>query len=126
MTLELEGRTAADVIHRRFSTVPAASTVGELRAYFAESSSHQLALLADGDRYAGSISRADLPADADASAAGTDFAQQGPTIGPTASAREAWEAALADPSQRMPVVDDDGTLIGVVAINHARDGFCGA
>src|SRR3954470_5509421 len=114
----LEGRTAADVIHRRISTMPAATTVGELRAYFAESDSRQLALLVDGDRYVGSVSRADLPADAEASAPAAGFVQAGPVIAPTAPAREAWEGALAQPSARLPVVDDDGALVGVVAINR--------
>ncbi|HEY7077060.1 MAG TPA: CBS domain-containing protein [Solirubrobacteraceae bacterium] len=122
---QLEGRTAADVVHTRVSTVPATATVGELRAYFAESDSRQLALLVDGDRYAGSLSRADLPADADASAPAARLARQGPVIAPAAPAREAWEGALAQPSARLPVVDGDGALVGVVAINHARDGFCG-
>lgn len=43
----------------------------------------------------------------------------------TASAAAARDAALAEPSARMPVIDVDGTLVGIVAINYARDGFCG-
>jgi CBS domain-containing protein len=121
----LEGRTAADVVHSRFSSTPAAATVGELRAYFAASASRQLALLVDGDRYVGSVGRADLPADAEESAPAAGFAQAGPVIAPDAPAREAWEGALAQPSARLPVVDGDGALVGVVAINHTRDGFCG-
>jgi CBS domain-containing protein len=120
----LEGRTAADVVHSRFSTTPAAATVGDLRDYFAASASRQLALLVDGDRYVGAISRADLPADAEASAPAAGFAQAGPVIAPDAPARDAWEGALAEPSQRLPVVDDGGALVGVIAINHTRDGFC--
>ena len=122
---QLEGRTAADVVHGRFSATPAAATVGELRAYFAASASRQLALLVDGDRYVGSVGRTDLPAEAEESARAADFAQAGPVIAPDAPAREAWEGALAQPSARLPVVDAGGALLGVVAINHARDGFCG-
>src|SRR5690349_16060595 len=123
MKLSLEGRTAADVVHSRVSTLPAAATVGELRAYFESSPSRQLALLVDGDRYAGSVGAADLPADADGSAAAAGFAHDGPVIRPDAPAREAWEGALAQPSARLPVVDEDGALVGVVAINRTRDGF---
>jgi CBS domain-containing protein len=123
--MELEGRTAADVVHRRISTTPAAATVGELRAYFEASSSRELAVLVDGERYVGSVGRADLPADATASAPAADFARPGPVIAPDAPARDAWDGALAQPSARLPVVDGDGALVGVVAINRARDGFCG-
>jgi CBS-domain-containing membrane protein len=120
---EVDGRTAADVVHRRMTTLPASATVGDLRAYFAESESHHLAVLVDGARYVGSLTPADLPADDAAAAA--DFARPGPTIAASTPAGAARDAALADPSARLPVVDADGALVGVVAINDARDGFCG-
>jgi CBS-domain-containing membrane protein len=120
---DIEDLTAADIVHRRVTTVPARATVGDLRAYFAESDSHHLALLVDGERYVGSLTPADLPDDDSATAA--DFARPGPTVSAAAPAGEARDAALADPSARLPVVDAAGALVGVVAINHARDGFCG-
>jgi CBS domain-containing protein len=122
---DVDGLTAADIVHGRLSTLPAASTVAELREYFAASGSRQLALLVDGDRYVGEVALADLPPEGDASAPAADLARRGPTIAPGAPAREARDAALASPSARLPVVADDGVLVGVVAINHARDGFCG-
>src|SRR4051794_31523356 len=112
--MELEGRTAADVVHRRISTTAAAATVGELRAYFEASSSRELAVLVDGERYVGSVSRADLPPDAAAATPAADFARPGPVIAPDAPARDAWDGALAQPSARLPVVDGDGALVGVV------------
>jgi hypothetical protein len=39
---EVDGLTAADVMHQRLSSLPASATVGELREYFAQSSSHRL------------------------------------------------------------------------------------
>jgi CBS-domain-containing membrane protein len=120
---EVQDLTAADIVHRRLTTLPATATAGDLRAYFGENGSHQLALLVDGARYVGSVTPADLPEDDAAAAA--DFARPGPTISAAAPAGEARDAALADPSARLPVVDPEGALVGVVAINHARDGFCG-
>jgi Mg/Co/Ni transporter MgtE len=121
----VDGLTAADIVHRRLSTLPSCATVADLRDYFAESQSRNLALLVDGERFAGSLTPADIPADAEPSAPATSLARTEPTISAGARAREARDAALADPSARMPVVGENGTLIGVVAINHARDGFCG-
>jgi Mg/Co/Ni transporter MgtE len=120
---DLDGRSAADLVHRRMTTLPATATVGELRAYFAQSESHHLALLVDGERYVGSLTPEDLPEDDAARAA--DFARPGPTIHASAPAAEARDAALADPSARVPVIDAAGALVGVVAINDRRDGFCG-
>jgi CBS-domain-containing membrane protein len=121
----VEGLSAADIVHRRMSTLPATCTVDDLRAYFAESSSRQLALLVDGDRYIGCVEAANLPAQADGSAPAADFAASGPVIPASRSAREARDAALAAPSARLPVVDEGGALVGVVAINDRHDGFCG-
>jgi Mg/Co/Ni transporter MgtE len=121
----IDGLTAADIVHRKVSTLPASATVADVRAYFAESESRNLALLIDGDRYAGSLVPADMPDDADPTAPATSLARTEPTISAIAPAQEARDAALAEPSSRMPVVDENGTLIGIVAINHARDGFCG-
>jgi hypothetical protein len=122
---DVDGLSAADLIHNRTSTLPGAATVGDLRAYFAESDSRQLALLVDGDRYVGSVGRDELPADAQASASAAGFAQRGPVIEASRSARDAKEVALAAPSGRVAVLDAGGALVGIVALNHRRDGFCG-
>jgi CBS domain-containing protein len=123
--LDVDGRTAADLVHDRVSTLPVTSTVGELRGYFAASNSRHLAVIVDGDRYVGSVTPADMPEDADPAGPAADFAQRGAVIEPSRSARDARDAALAAPSARLPVVDADGTLVGIVALNHKRDGFCG-
>ena len=123
--LDVDGLIAADLVHDRVSTLPAASTVGELRAYFAASGSRQLALIVDGERYVGSVTPPDVPEHAGPTARAADFAQRGPVIEASRSAREARDAALASLSARLPVVDEDGRLVGIVALNHTRDGFCG-
>ena len=121
---DVAGLTAADLMHRRITTLPASATVGELRAYFGESTSHKLALLVDGGRYAGSLEPAALDGAPDAAAA-AGFAARGETVAPDASADHARERAMAMASSRLPVVDADGRLVGIIAVNHRRDGFCG-
>jgi CBS domain-containing protein len=121
---DVDGLTAADLMHRRLTSLPSTATVGELRAYFAESTSHRLALIVDGERYVGAIAAGDV-VDAADEASAADLARREPVVRADASAAEAQAAALADPSSRLPVVDDAGRLVGIVAINRARDGFCG-
>jgi CBS-domain-containing membrane protein len=118
--------TAADVMHRHLTTLPASTTVAELRAYFAASGSRRLALVVDDGRYVGSIEASELPGDADGAATLTGHAVRHATIAPGASAAEARERGVAEPSRRIPVVDEAGVLLGIVAVTRTLDGFCGA
>jgi CBS domain-containing protein len=121
---DVHGATAADLTHRRITTLPASATVAELRAYFAESTSHKLALLVDGERYVGSLEASALDGAPDSAAAGS-FASLGETVAPDMPADDARDRAMAMGSSRLPVVDGDGRLVGIIAINSRRDGFCG-
>lgn len=127
MTLlnEVDGLTAANVMHRHASTVPATATVGDVRAYFAASSSRQLAAIVDGSRYVGSITSTAIAEDVDASAPAVGHATYGPVVDAQTSAVVARDLALDQPSRRLPVIDDGGDLVGIVAINRRLDGFCG-
>jgi CBS domain-containing protein len=122
---DVDGLTAADVVHRRLSTLPSTTTVGEARAFFASSTSHHVALLTHGERYVGSIEAGAIPDDIEDDAPAAPFAQPGPRVAPGAPAAGARDAALAQESLRVAVVDDAGALVGIVAITAARDGFCG-
>jgi hypothetical protein len=62
---EAAGPTVADVTHSRLKALAWTVTVAEVRAWFAASASHHMALLADDGRFAGSLVPDDLPADAD-------------------------------------------------------------
>ena len=122
---EAEGLTVADVMHRHISTLSTSVTVGEVREYFAASASRRVALLADGERYVGSIPATDLPADIDPAGPAAVHAVPGPTVSPQAPAVLARELALAHPTRRVPVVDDSGALAGIIAISKDRSRFCG-
>jgi CBS domain-containing protein len=122
---ELNGLTAADVVHRQLSTLPASTTVGDLREYFASNGSRRLAVLVDGDRYAGSLVASSIPETAAGDAVAADFADRHPTVHPDAPAQDARDVALEHSSHRVPVVDDAGNLVGVVAITRDLRGFCG-
>ncbi|MGH2876429.1 MAG: hypothetical protein ACRDNJ_14820 [Solirubrobacteraceae bacterium] len=117
--------TAAQVVHSRFTALPATVTVGEVRAWFATSSHRRMAFLADGDRYAGSIPLAVLDG-ADDSQPATAIALPGPTVAPDAAARAGYDVAVLTEANRVPVVDGGGRLIGVVGVTDDRAAFCGA
>lgn len=120
----VEGLNAADVMNRHVTTVPASATVGDLRAYFATSSSRHLAVLVDGARYVAALTPSSIPDGIDDASPALDYATREPTIDQSAPAARARDLALLEPSQRLPVIDDAGTLVGIVAINKRRDGFC--
>lgn len=111
-----DGLTVADVMHDEFATMPATTTVAEARTWFAASASRRLALVADQGRYVGSLTPPDVAApDAPERAVG-EVACTGQTVAPDAAAAVGLRLVLASDSRRVPVVDGDGVLHGVLAI----------
>ena len=122
---EAAGLTAADVVHRTFSALPADTTIGAVRDWFAASTSRRMAFLADAERYVGSLSRDDVAGDLDPNAPAADVSHAGPTVLPDAPASEGEQLALRTDARRVPVVDRDGRLLGVVSVTEDRQAFCG-
>lgn len=122
---DVENLTAADVMHPRLSTLPAAAKVADLQEYFARSKERLLALLVDDGRLVGTIAREAVDEASDPDAAASALADLQPaTIAASASAAVARDIASAQPSLRLPVLDDAGKLVGIVAINPERGDFC--
>ena len=122
---EAEGLTVADITHIRFSALPASATVGDVRAWFEQSTSRRLAFIADGERYVGSLTPGDVAGDVDPQRPAADVAQDGPTVSPGAPATTGRDLALLSDARRVPVVDGDGRLLGVVAVTGDMQSFCG-
>jgi hypothetical protein len=121
---EAPGLTVADVTHSRFKALPATATVGEVRAWFAVKESHRMALLAGDDgQYAGHLLREDIHGADDRPVA--EIARRAPTVAPEDPATRGEELALSAGARRVPVVDRDGVLRGIVAITTDLQGFCG-
>jgi CBS domain-containing protein len=121
---EAAGLTVADVTHSQLKALPATATVGEVQAWFHSSDSRQMALLEDEGRYAGRLLRGDLDG-VDPSDAAIDLAEHGPTVAPDEPATRGEKLALATAARRVPVVDADGRLVGIVAVTTDLQGFCG-
>jgi CBS domain-containing protein len=123
---DASGLVVADVIHKRFSALAGDATVREVREWFAESAHRRMAFLCDADgRYRGSLTPVDLAADLDPDGPASGVASGGPTVAPDAPATAGRDLALATDARRVPVVDQAGTLIGVVAVTEDLTGFCG-
>ena len=105
--------------------MPAAATVADVRAFFASSTSHHVALLTDGERYVGAIEAGRSLTTSTPPGRPPSHVIAGPTIAPDVTATQARDIAIAEPSLRLPVVDDAGALVGIVAVTSGRDGFCG-
>lgn len=118
--------TAAEVVHKRFAALPATATVGDVRDWFAASGHRRMAFLAGDDgRYVGSVVPADVNGDSDRARPASEVAQAGPTIAPDRPAIEGYRLALATGARRVPVVDSDGRLVGVVSVTNDLSAFCG-
>ena len=122
---EAGGLTVGDIIHAKFTALPATATVGDVQEWFAASTSRRQAFVADDGRYVGSLTPQDLERADDPSRPAVEVAQDGPTVSPGASAAEGRDLALLTESRRVPVVDDDGILLGVVAVTGDMQSFCG-
>jgi CBS domain-containing protein len=122
---EAGGLTVADITHAKFTALPATATVGDVRAWFAASTSRRQAFVADGERYVGSLTPADVAQDVDAARPAVEVAQAGPTVAPEAPATTGRDLALLTEARRVPVVDGDGRLLGVVAVTGDLQSFCG-
>jgi Mg/Co/Ni transporter MgtE len=122
---EADDLTVRDVVHAKLSALEATSTIADVRAYFAASTSRRQAFVVDDGRYVGSLTPADLD-DADADSLAADVADRGgPTIGLDAPATTGRDLALLTDRRRVPVVDEDGKLVGVVAVTGDLTSFCG-
>ena len=115
--------TVADVMHEGFPTMPPSATIGEARAWFAASSSRRLAIVARRRSYMGSLTPADIPDDADPELPAGGFARMGPTVAPDAPADVGLRLVLAAAAHRVPVVDADGRVRGVLAVTSDRRHF---
>jgi CBS domain-containing protein len=122
-TDELDGMTVADVMHGGFPTMPPSATIREARTWFAGSPSRRLAIVARRRRYVGSLTPADIPGDADAELPVGQIARPGPVVAPEAPAEVGLQLVLADDARRVPVVDADGRVCGVLAVTNDKRHF---
>jgi CBS-domain-containing membrane protein len=119
----LDGQLVTDVMLRSPKTLPADTTVEQVRVLL-RNPSVQMVLLADGDALHGAIT--ELPDDAPADAAALTFADPNPeSIAASESAQMAFEVTARNPHRRVVVIDERRALVGLVCLDETRTRFCG-
>ena len=117
-----DGRIAADLMLRDPKTLPGDASVAEVRAQLGNPKV-QMVLLADGGKLVGAVTA--IPADAGADERAAVYVEPEPdTISPEETAIAAFDRAAASAHRRVIVVDDDGSLLGLLCLNVSRTRFC--
>jgi CBS domain-containing protein len=120
--IEDAGPAVRDVLLKEARAVPPGTPLSEVRETFANPRV-KLMLVADGDRYLGTVLPDDLPADGDGTI-GDVVRADAPQLRPEDDVETALKLVRETGASRIPVVDDDGRLEGLVCFNHARNVFC--
>jgi CBS domain-containing protein len=113
-----QGLTVADVMHANVASMAPTVTVGELRRWFAGSASRRLAVIADDGRYAAALTPADLASAEREDQAAIEVAAVHATLAPQVPAITGRDLAIATAARRVPVVDDEGRFLGVLALTR--------
>ena len=114
----------ADVMLRRPGVAPVTASVGEVRAAFADDHVHMV-LLVEAGRLRGTLVRADLERAASPAGPALDVASlEGRTVPPHADAEVVRQRLVRSGTRRLAVVDDDGTLLGLLCLKRRQTGFC--
>jgi CBS domain-containing protein len=118
------GPRVADLMLRDPRTVGPEASVAEAREAFANPRERML-LVTDAGRFSGSVPRALVTDELDAGMTlGELLDAEASRVTPDDSAGRALELLEAEQSERLPVVDEDGALVGLVCFNRSRGVFC--
>ena len=119
------GPRVADLMLRGPRTVAADTTVAEAREAFANPKERMLLVTDGAGRFTGSVARATITDElADGQTLGELLDAEVPRVAPDDAASRAIDLLDADQSERLPVVEPDGTLVGLVCFNRHRGVFC--
>jgi CBS domain-containing protein len=104
---------------------PAATPASQARETFANPHVMLLLVVDEEGRFAGTLTREDLPDDAPADATvGQLVRGDAPRVGPDAPLGDAVELLRSSGDRRLPVVDGDGVLCGLVCMDRGYGHFC--
>src|ERR671932_468516 len=116
------GPAVRDVLLREARAVAPDTPVSDVRETFANPKV-KLLLVADGERFLGTLAPEDLPGDEDGTIA-AHVRRDAPRLTADDGVGAALELVERTGSSRIPVVDESGRLEGLVCFNRARNAFC--
>jgi CBS domain-containing protein len=115
--------TVADAMIHSPKVCGPTTTVAEVREQFRDDHVHAV-LVVDGGRLLSVVERPDVsaaPSDMPARLAGR---LRGRVTGPDADLDATWRAMSTRQRRRLAVVDDRGTLLGLLCLKRTGTGFC--
>lgn len=120
--------TVRDVMVQRPKTLHPDTSIAEAAAAFAGGHVHLL-LLTDGPTLIGTVALVDLPhagaTSRDGGGPALRYATlQGRTVSPDALVADVERSMLARDLRRLAVVDDSGSLLGLLCLKRRQGGFC--
>ena len=115
------GPNVSDVMMREAEAVGPDMPLAEARVFF--SPRKKLLLVADGDRFLGTLTAADLP-DTDDGAIGPHVNPDPARVTPDDPVSAAMALVEAEGMTRIPVVDASDRLLGMVCFNSSHEAFC--
>lgn len=117
-------QTVGDVLVHRPRTLPADARIAAVRAAFADDHVHML-LLTEGDTLVGTLLRDDLEAAGGDDVLAVELATLvDRTVSPDVPAEQARRWLVARGLRRLAVVEEDGTLLGLLCLKRRLTGFC--
>jgi CBS domain-containing protein len=116
--LDAAGPAVRDVMLAEARTIPPDTPVETVRETFANPRV-KLLLVADGERFLGTLTPDGVP-EAGTIASGVDTGA--PTLQPDDGIERALQ--LLEHTSRVPVVDAEGRLHGLVCLNRGKSAFC--
>lgn len=118
------GPFARDVMLSSPETVTGDMTVAEAR-HLLDNPRLRMLLVADADRFAGAIARERLEGEPDGDLTLERLADhQSPRVRPQETVPRVLELLETADTERLPVVDDDDRLLGLICFNRRKLHFC--
>ncbi|CAA9466879.1 MAG: hypothetical protein AVDCRST_MAG38-949 [uncultured Solirubrobacteraceae bacterium] len=122
--VEEVGPRAGDVMLRSPDTVPGDMSVGSAR-HLLENPRLRMLLVAGGGRLIGAVTRERLETEPDGELTLASIAdRQAPRVTPDEPVPSVLAMLEAAGSDRLPVVDDDDRLLGLICFNRSKRHFC--
>jgi hypothetical protein len=115
------GPNVSDVMMREAESVAPSMPLAEARAFFTPRK--KLLLVTEGERFLGTLGPDDLP-ETDEGPIGPHVRGDAPRVTPEDPVSAAMALVAAEDMTRIPVVDADDRLQGMVCFNRSHDAFC--
>jgi len=124
MSTTVAAAVAADAMISAPTVHRPSLTVSDCQAAFTDDHVHMVLVVEDG-HLLGTLVRGDVPAHAGPSAPALPFASsRGRTVGPHEPVAGLRAAMLASGARRLAVVDEKGSLLGLLCLKRHLGGFC--